>query len=70
MDGCSAAKAIRSLDREDAKTVPVIAMSADAYDDDIIRCREAGMNGHVSKPIDPAKLYDTLAAEIKKSKSN
>lgn len=61
MNGYEAARAIRALDRSDAQTVPIVAMTADAFPDDIARCREAGMNVHISKPIDRAVLYDTLS---------
>jgi signal transduction histidine kinase/CheY-like chemotaxis protein len=61
MDGISATKAIRALDRADAKTIPIIAMTANAYDEDIKRTQEAGMNGHLSKPVDVGKLYAALA---------
>ncbi len=60
MNGLDAARAIRSLDRPDAKTIPIIAMTANAYDDDVRNTREAGMNGHISKPIDTELLYRTL----------
>ena len=60
MDGIGAAKAIRSLDREDAKTVPIIAMTADAFAEDVQKCFDAGMNGHIAKPIDPDRLYQSL----------
>ena len=60
MDGIEATKAIRALDRVDAKTIPIIAMSADAFAEDIRRCNEAGMNNHVSKPIDPTRLIAIL----------
>ena len=52
MDGCSAAKAIRALDRPDAATVPIIAVTANAFSEDISKTKEAGMNAHLSKPID------------------
>ena len=65
MTGYEAARAIRAMDRADAGTVPIIAMTADAFDDDVQRCREAGMNAHVSKPIDPQLLYSALASLIK-----
>ena len=52
------------MDRSDAKTVPIIAMTADAFLDDIRKCRDAGMNGHIAKPIDPAQLYDELARQL------
>jgi CheY-like chemotaxis protein len=64
MDGYAATKAIRALDRRDAKTVPIIAMSADAYSDDVKRCLEVGMNDHVSKPIDEALLCDAIRREM------
>ncbi|HUM83097.1 MAG TPA: transporter substrate-binding domain-containing protein [Lachnospiraceae bacterium] len=60
MDGFMAAEKIRKLDRMDASSVPILAMSADAYEEDIEKCRRAGMNGHISKPIDNAKLFDAL----------
>jgi CheY-like chemotaxis protein len=60
MDGITAAKTIRELDRKDARTVPIIAMTADAFADDVQRCLAAGMNGHLAKPIDPKKLFQTL----------
>ncbi|MFZ2757081.1 MAG: transporter substrate-binding domain-containing protein [Atopobiaceae bacterium] len=64
MDGYEAARRIRSLDRADAATVPIIAMSADAYDDDVRRCHEAGMNGHVAKPVDVQRLYQAIQEAI------
>ena len=51
MDGYEAAKMIRSLDREDAKKIPIIAMTANAFTEDRIRAKEAGMDEHLSKPI-------------------
>jgi signal transduction histidine kinase/ActR/RegA family two-component response regulator len=63
MDGFGAAAAIRALDRPDAKTVPIIAMSADAFADDVQKCLDAGMNGHIAKPIDPEAMYAALSAE-------
>jgi signal transduction histidine kinase/CheY-like chemotaxis protein len=64
MDGYEAARAIRSLARRDAGTVPIIAMTADAFADDVQKCLEAGMNGHVAKPVDPDALYRVLADNI------
>ncbi len=61
MDGITATKTIRSLERADAQTIPIIAMTANAYDDDIRRTREAGMNAHLSKPIDLDLVLKTLA---------
>ncbi len=61
MDGCEACRAIRALERSDAKTVPVIAVTANAFAEDIARTTEAGMNAHVSKPIDFNVLLSVLA---------
>ncbi len=61
MDGYEAARCIRALSRPDAVTVPIIAMTADAYSEDIQRCHDVGMNDHIAKPIDPVKLFNTLA---------
>ena len=60
MNGLEAAKAIRSLNREDAQTIPIIAMSADAFADDIQRCLDCGMNSHTPKPIDVGKVVELL----------
>jgi signal transduction histidine kinase len=65
MDGFQATKEIRSLSRADAKTVPIIAMTADAYADDIQNCLNAGMSGHISKPVDVVQMYRTIASFIK-----
>jgi len=65
MDGYEATKRIREMDRPDARTVPIIAMTADALADDVRKCLDLGMNGHISKPIDPEKLYSILAEKIK-----
>ena len=61
MDGYEAAQAIRALDRPDAKSVPIVAMTADAFADDVRKCLESGMNAHVAKPIAPEKLYAAIA---------
>lgn len=60
MNGLTAAKKIRSLPRSDARTVPIVAMTADAFDEDVEKCLEAGMNAHVSKPIEFPVLFDKL----------
>ena len=64
MDGYEAARAIRATDRADSATVPIIAMTADAFADDIEKCLNAGMNDHIAKPIDPQRLYEALAKNI------
>ncbi len=60
MDGLSATKAIRELDRSDAKTVPIIAMTANAFEEDRRLAIKAGMNGYLVKPIDINKLFEEL----------
>ena len=60
MDGLEATMAIRALNRPDAKTVPIIAMTANAFDEDVQRSLQVGMNAHLSKPVEPERLYQTL----------
>ena len=60
MDGLEAANAIRHLSKPNAKSIPIIAMTANAFDEDIQKSRAAGMNAHLSKPIEPVLLYQTL----------
>lgn len=60
LDGLGAAKTIRAAERPDAGTVPIFAMTADAFTDDVKKCLNAGMNGHIAKPINPEKLYSVL----------
>ena len=60
MNGYEAAKMIRSLDREDAKEVPIIAMTANAFTEDRIRAKEAGMDEHVAKPVDVELLIKII----------
>lgn len=60
MDGLTATRKIRSLDRKDANTVPIIAMTANAYDEDVQKSARAGMDAHISKPVDRGTLYRTL----------
>ena len=62
MNGYEAARAIRALSRPDAGTVPIIAMTADAFVEDIRNAEAVGMNGHMAKPLS----FDTLAMEIEK----
>ena len=64
MDGLEATKAIRGLERSDSKTVPIIAMTANAFDEDVQRSLQVGMNAHLSKPVDPERLYSTLEEMI------
>ena len=60
MNGYEATKMIRSLDREDAKKIPIIAMTANAFTEDRIRAKEAGMNEHVAKPVDVELLMKVI----------
>lgn len=65
MNGYEAAQAIRSSTHPQPATIPIIAMTANAFAEDIKNALSAGMNAHIAKPIDPQKLYETLAAYIK-----
>lgn len=60
MDGLTAANNIRHLSNKDAEKIPIIAMTANAFEDDIEKSKMAGMNAHLAKPIDPERLYQTL----------
>ena len=62
MNGYEAARTIRSLSREDGRTIPILAMTADAFVEDIESAKAAGMNGHLSKPVD----FELLGREIRK----
>ncbi|MDD3222647.1 MAG: ATP-binding protein [Lachnospiraceae bacterium] len=64
MDGITATKEIRKLNREDARDIPIIAMTANAYDEDMRIAKEAGIDVHMAKPINPDVLYKTLAERI------
>ncbi len=68
LDGLSATRAIRALDRSDAKTVPIVAMTANVFDEDVERSLQAGMNAHLSKPIEPERMYETMAGLITRKK--
>jgi len=69
MDGLTATKSIRRMKRADAGTIPIIAMTANVYDEDVEHSLAAGMNAHLAKPIEPEKLYATLAEHIGKKQS-
>ena len=64
MDGIEATQNIRNLSREDAKTVPIIAVSANAYVEDVQRVKAAGMNEHIAKPIDPTRLFSVIESYV------
>ena len=69
MDGLTAARHIRALTKADAKTVPIIALTANAFEEDVQQSLDAGMNAHLSKPIEPDLLYETLAHLTAKQKA-
>ncbi|MEG0841398.1 MAG: response regulator [Erysipelotrichaceae bacterium] len=60
MDGLTATKSIRQMRKSDAKSIPIIAMTANAFEEDIEATKDAGMNAHLAKPIEPALLYQTM----------
>ena len=64
MDGLRASRKIRRLSRKDAAGIPVIAMTADAFAEDVAAARQAGMNDHIAKPIDVQQLYRLIARYI------
>ena len=69
MNGLEMAKAIRKLEREDAQEVPIIAMTANAFEEDIQKSKDAGMNAHLSKPVQAELLYQTLEYWIEQKPS-
>ena len=68
MDGYAAARAIRALDRKDARAIPIIAMTANAFAEDVQTALQAGMNAHVAKPIDVTLLKNTLQAALEQTR--
>ena len=66
MDGLQATRAIRTLNHPDANRIPIIAMTANVFDEDVERSMEAGMDAHLSKPVEPDILYETMARLILK----
>ena len=66
MDGLTATKAIRALNRPDAGIIPIIAMTANAFAEDVQRCLDAGMNAHLAKPLDDKKIKQTISEELRK----
>ena len=61
MNGLKAAEQIRKSDRKDAKITPIIAMTANAYEEDIKASMKAGMNAHLTKPFNPQEFYEKIA---------
>ncbi len=70
MDGVEATKVIRKMLRADAKTIPIFAMTAHTFTEEIQRCKEAGMNEHIAKPLDIDKLMTQVSGYCKKSAKN
>ena len=66
MDGLEASKAIRALNRKTAKTIPIIALTANAFEEDVRRSLQAGLNAHISKPVDPEVLCEALVKLMSK----
>ena len=64
MDGLEATAAIRALPRPDAKIIPIISLTANAFDEDVQLSLQAGMNAHLIKPVEPDHLYQTLGELI------
>ena len=65
MNGCEAARAIRAMDRPYARQIPIVAMTANAFTEDVLNCKRAGMNDHITKPIDVEVLARVLQTYIK-----
>ncbi len=65
MDGLEATRRIRAMDREDARRIPIIALTANAFDEDVQRSLQAGLNAHLSKPVQPEVLFETLESMIR-----
>ena len=66
MDGLEATRIIRAMDRKDSKKIPIIALTANAFDEDVQRSLQAGLNAHLSKPVQPESLFETLELYIGK----
>ena len=65
MDGLTATSEIRSAGKADSESIPIIALTANAFDEDVQRSLQAGLNAHLSKPVEPENLYETLESLIK-----
>ena len=61
MSGFEAARVIRGMDRPDAETVPIIALSANAFEEDVALAKDAGMNEHLAKPVNIRKMFQTMS---------
>lgn len=67
MDGYEAARTIRALEDQTLAGVPILAMTANAFKEDCDKALEAGMNGHIAKPIDAGKMFQTITELLAKS---
>ena len=65
IDGLEATQVIRAMDRPDAKSIPIIALTANAFDEDVQRSMQAGLNAHLSKPVQPDTLFETFESLIR-----
>jgi len=65
MNGLTATMTIRAMEREDAKVIPIIALTANAFDEDVQQSLQAGLNAHLSKPVEPESLFETLESLIR-----
>ncbi len=65
MNGYDATRAIRKLDHPDAKSIIILAMTANAFAEDVQAAAEAGMNGHIAKPVEMKLLYHTISTMLK-----
>ena len=70
MDGLTASRIIRAMDRPDARTIPIIAMTANAFTEDKIKAKEAGMDEHIAKPLDRRGLVEVVARLINRGKKH
>ena len=65
MDGPEATQVVCAMDRPDAKSIPIIALTANAFDKDVQRSMQEGLNAHLSKPVQPDTLFETLESLIR-----
>ncbi|MEG1314874.1 MAG: response regulator [Anaerovoracaceae bacterium] len=70
MDGLTATKSIRQMRKLDAKTIPIVAMTANAFEEDVEKTKAAGMDAHLAKPIEPLLLYKTIDNFLREDESN
>ena len=70
MDGHEATRAIRKSGKEDAETIPIIAMTANVFKEDVQNVLDSGMNGHIAKPVEYKNLIDVIKSAFEKKKKN